>query len=71
MAAAMRLLTSIDSVKEIPGSLREVSRIEPSSSYGMNSVPMNLSEAIAAATRMRAKQMKTGRCCMAYFSDLT
>src|SRR5205823_13886999 len=37
---SIRLLISTESVKETPGSLRVSIRIEPSSSLGMNSVPI-------------------------------
>src|SRR4051794_38114197 len=51
---AISLLTSIDCVSAIPGSLRDVISIDPSSSFGMNSVPMYLSEKSAAPTMKRA-----------------
>ena len=41
---SMRLLISTESVSEIPGNLRVSIRIEPSSSFGMNSVPMKKSD---------------------------
>ena len=46
---SIRLLMATDSVREMPGSLRVSTRIEPSSSLGMNSVPMKYSEPSATA----------------------
>ena len=54
IVAAISLLTSTDWVREMPGSLREVIRIDPSSSFGMNSVPMYLNEKTAAPTTRTA-----------------
>jgi hypothetical protein len=42
------------SVSEMPGSFRVCTRMEPSSSLGMNSVPMKNKETAAAVTGIAA-----------------
>ena len=54
MMASRRVEIATDSSSDTDGSLRVSTRIEPSSSLGMNSVPRNGTEAMAAVTTTRA-----------------
>ena len=62
MIFSMRLPMAMDSVSEMPGKRLEVTIMEPSSSFGMNSVPMNLSE-MSEATTSTAAPISTGLRC--------
>ena len=62
MVIAISLLISIDSVKEIPGNFRDVIRMDPSSSLGMNSVPINFREINAVTNEKNCYQSTSSLC---------
>ena len=69
MVFSIWLPMAMDSVSEIPGNLLDVMTIEPSSSVGINSVPMNLSDASATITSARATIRIGLRCFSALASE--